>query len=131
LATGFLVNPKKKSVAPHYLAELFSPALASIQGPSALFCHISWRQKNGGRTTQKGGKRSRHVMWQDRLRPCAVFTATSEGFAPYYLAGIRHDLSQTTKSTVIVRLCRVCVAAVPNVSPPDAQVSSAEETQWG
>jgi len=36
-------------------------------------------------------------MWQDRLRPCAVFTETSEGFAPYYLAGIRHDLSQTTK----------------------------------
>ncbi len=35
-------------------------------------------------------------MWQDRLRPCAVFTETSEGFAPYYLAGIRHDLSQTT-----------------------------------
>jgi hypothetical protein len=35
-------------------------------------------------------------MWQDYWRPCAVFTATSEGFAPYYLAEIRHDLSQTT-----------------------------------
>ncbi len=35
-------------------------------------------------------------MWQDRLRPCAVFTETSEGFAPYYLAGIRHDMRQTT-----------------------------------
>src|SRR5713101_7044607 len=35
-------------------------------------------------------------MWQEHLRPCAVFTETSEGFAPYYLAGIRHDLSQTT-----------------------------------
>jgi hypothetical protein len=32
---------------------------------------------------------------------------------------------------VIVRLCRVCVAAVPNVSPPDHQVSSADVTQWG
>src|SRR5712691_4837105 len=42
----------------------------------------------------------RHVMWQDRLRPCAVFTETSEGFAPYYLAGIRHDLSQTTGDTI-------------------------------
>jgi len=36
-------------------------------------------------------------MWQDRLHPCAVFTATSEGCAPYYLARIRHDLRQTTK----------------------------------
>ena len=26
-------------------------------------------------------------MWQDRLHPYAVFTETSEGFAPYYLAG--------------------------------------------
>src|SRR6266446_1825686 len=40
---------------------------------------------------QKGEKKPRHVMWQDRLRPCAVFTETSERFAPYYLAGIRHD----------------------------------------
>src|SRR5712691_2593813 len=45
---------------------------------------------------KKWAKRPRHVMWQDRLLPCAVFTATSEGFAPYYLAGIRHDLRQTT-----------------------------------
>ncbi len=37
-------------------------------------------------------------MWQDRWRPCAVFTETSEGFAPYYLAGIRHDIRQTTPS---------------------------------
>ena len=35
-------------------------------------------------------------MWQDRWRPCAVFPETSEGFAPYYLAGIRHDMRQTT-----------------------------------
>jgi hypothetical protein len=36
-------------------------------------------------------------MWQHYLCPCAVFTKTSEGFAPAYLAGIRHDLSQTTE----------------------------------
>jgi len=35
-------------------------------------------------------------MWQDCLRPWAVFTETSEEFAPHYLAEIRHDLSQTT-----------------------------------
>src|SRR2546426_11520931 len=35
-------------------------------------------------------------MWQDRLRPYAVFTETSEGFAPYYLAGIRRESCQTT-----------------------------------
>jgi len=45
---------------------------------------------------QKGEKRPRHVMWQDHLRPCAVFPVTSEEFAPYYLAGIRHDIRQTT-----------------------------------
>jgi hypothetical protein len=35
-------------------------------------------------------------MWQNLLRHCTVFTETSEGFAPYYLAGIRHDMRQTT-----------------------------------
>src|SRR2546430_11227508 len=35
-------------------------------------------------------------MWQDRLHHWAVFTETSRGFVPYYLAGIRHDLRQTT-----------------------------------
>src|SRR2546422_11381975 len=49
---------------------------------------------------QKEEKRPRHVMWQDRWRPCAVFTETSEGFAPYYLAGIRHDIRQTTQDPV-------------------------------
>src|SRR5712692_9886411 len=45
---------------------------------------------------KKGKKRPRHVMWQNCLHPCVVFTETSEGFAPYYLAGIRHDMRQTT-----------------------------------
>jgi hypothetical protein len=35
-------------------------------------------------------------MWQDRLLHCVVFTKTSEEFAPHYLAGIRHDMRQTT-----------------------------------
>src|SRR5438874_9366767 len=35
-------------------------------------------------------------MWQNLLRPSALFTKTSEVFAPYYLAGIRHDMRQTT-----------------------------------
>ncbi len=36
-------------------------------------------------------------MWQNLLRHCTVFTETSEGFTPYYLAGIRHDMRQTTR----------------------------------
>src|SRR2546426_8744759 len=39
-------------------------------------------------------------MWQDRLLHCVVFTKTSEEFAPHYLAGIRHDLRQTTDHVV-------------------------------
>jgi hypothetical protein len=35
-------------------------------------------------------------MWQDLLLHCVVFTKTSEEFAPYYLAEIRHDMRQTT-----------------------------------
>jgi hypothetical protein len=54
---------------------------------------------------KKWAKRPRHVMWQDRLRPCAVFTETSERFAPYYLAEIRHDLSQTTPTPKCRNLC--------------------------
>jgi len=45
---------------------------------------------------QKEEKRPCHVMWQDHLRLCAVFTVASEEFPPYYLAGIRHDIRQTT-----------------------------------
>ena len=32
---------------------------------------------------------------------------------------------------MMVRLYRVCVAALANVSPPDHEVSSADETRWG
>ncbi len=42
-------------------------------------------------------------MWQNRLHPCAVFTETSGGFAPHYLAQIRHDLRQTTETDAILR----------------------------
>ena len=48
----------------------------------------------------KGEKRSRHVMWRNLLRHCAVLTKVSEEFAPHYLAGIRHDMRQTTLSLV-------------------------------
>jgi len=46
-------------------------------------------------------------MWQDRLHPWAVFTETSRGFVPYYLAGIRHDLRQTTDTLTVWRLDRL------------------------
>ncbi len=35
-----------------------------------------------------------------------MFTETSEEFAPYYLAGIRHDMRQTTKIVFRKRLSR-------------------------
>jgi hypothetical protein len=41
-------------------------------------------------------------MWQNRLHPCAVFTETSGGFAPHYLVEIRHDLSQTTRCSLLM-----------------------------
>ena len=56
-----------------------------------------------GTPGQKREKRPRHVMWQDHLRPCVVFTETSEEFAPYYLAGIRHDIRQTTRPRCTTR----------------------------
>jgi hypothetical protein len=40
-------------------------------------------------------------MRQHRLRPCAVFTETAEECAPYYLAEICHDLSQTTVCAIL------------------------------
>ena len=49
-------------------------------------------------------------MWQHRLCPCAVFTEASEGFAPHYLAEIRHDLSQTTLVPVGIPVFVRCAA---------------------
>ena len=82
---------------PYYLADLFASVLPRVRGPSVFFCHIPWRQAHSGHIGRKWAKRSRHVMWQNRLHPCAVFTETSGGFAPHYLAQIRHDLRQTTR----------------------------------
>jgi hypothetical protein len=62
---------------------------------------------------QKGEKRPRHIMWQDHSRPCAVFTVTSEEFAPYYLAEIRHDMRQTT----VEQAFRTCKTAPLEVRP--------------
>src|SRR5216110_1531393 len=91
LATGFRGNREKKSVAPHYLSEPFTSALAPLCGPLDFFCHIIWRQREGSTKRAKRGKKARHVMWQNLLRHCAVLTKVSEEFAPHYLAGIRHD----------------------------------------
>ena len=66
--------------------------------PHIMAAYTRWQHQG-----KKGEKRTRHVMRQDHLRPCAVFTETSEGFAPYYLAGIRHDLSQTTHALACSR----------------------------
>ena len=70
---------------PYYLADLFASVLPRVRGPSVFFCHIPWRQAHSGHIGRKWAKRSRHVMWQNRLHPCAVFTETSGGFAPHYL----------------------------------------------
>ena len=48
-------------------------------------------------------------MWQNLLRPSAVFTKTSEVFAPYYLAGIRHDMRQTTQKKKLLK-AKIAVA---------------------
>ena len=37
-------------------------------------------------------------MWQHYWRHYVVFAKTYEEFTPHYLAPIRHDLSQTTKT---------------------------------
>jgi hypothetical protein len=62
LATDFRVRPKKnllkKLVAPHYLAEPFSSALAPPWGPSAFFCHIMWRQREGSTMRVKRVKKA-------------------------------------------------------------------------
>ena len=81
---------------PYYLADLFASVLPRVRGLSVFFCHIPWRQAHSGHIGRKWAKRPRHVMWQNRLYPCAIFTETSGEFAPHYLAGIRHDLRQTT-----------------------------------
>ena len=49
-------------------------------------------------------------MWQNLLRHCAVLTKVSEEFAPHYLAGIRHDMRQTT---VVMVLLAVGIATRP------------------
>jgi hypothetical protein len=43
-------------------------------------------------------------MWQNILRHCAVLTKVSEEFAPHYLAGIRHDMRQTTQGQFLTRI---------------------------
>ena len=59
-------------------------------------------------------------MWQDRLHPCAVFTATSGGFAPYYLAGIRYDLRQTTPISVsMARFSIIASLDLPRLGFPE------------
>jgi hypothetical protein len=49
---------REKSVAPHYLAEPFSSALKPCSESEAFFCHISWRQTQGGHTRAKRVKKA-------------------------------------------------------------------------
>jgi hypothetical protein len=102
---------------PYYLADLFASVLPRVRGPSVFFCHIPWRQAHSGYIGRKWAKRPRHVMWQNRLHPCAVFTETSGGFAPHYLAQIRHDLRQTTLRAISKAVGRspACACAVAMV----------------
>src|SRR5439155_24841134 len=58
LATGFRGNREKKSVAPHYLSEPFSSALAPLCGPSDFFCHIIWRQREGSTKRAKSEQKA-------------------------------------------------------------------------
>ena len=47
-------------------------------------------------------------MWQNLLGHCSVFTKVSEEFAPHYLAEIRHDMRQTTKTTIFAFIVVYC-----------------------
>ena len=58
-------------------------------------------------------------MWQNRLCPCAVFTETSEGFSPHYLAEIRHDMRQTT---IRLRIQRILWIVVDRFLQDDARM---------
>src|SRR5437667_12844996 len=77
LATGFRGNREKKSVAPHYLSEPFSSALAPLCGPSDFFCHIIWRQREGSTKRAKRGKKAtpRYVA-----EPFASLRCIDKGF---------------------------------------------------
>jgi hypothetical protein len=75
---------------------IFFSITASARAISPFLPHIVAADRRREHEGKKCAKRTRHDMWQHRVRPCAVLTATSEGLAPYYLAEIRHDLSQTT-----------------------------------
>src|SRR2546428_11857883 len=77
LATGFRGNREKKSVAPHYLSEPFTSALAPLCGPLDFFCHIIWRQREGSTKRAKRGKKAtpRYVA-----EPFASLRCIDKGF---------------------------------------------------
>jgi hypothetical protein len=72
-ATDFRVC-REKSVAPHYLAEPYSPALKPDSESEAFFCHISWRQTHGGHTRAKRVKKATPRYVAGLLAPlCCVY----------------------------------------------------------
>jgi hypothetical protein len=80
-AKGFRVNSERKSVAPYYLAEPFASALAPPRGPSALFCHISWRQRDGGTMRAKSLKKATPRSVAEPFAPlCCIY----KGFGGIY-----------------------------------------------
>src|SRR5262245_28679686 len=63
------------SMAPYDLAEPFASVLPRAQGPSALFCHISWRQTHGGYPRVKRVKKATPRYVAGEFAPlCCVYS---------------------------------------------------------
>src|SRR5258708_6615965 len=97
LARGFRVNHEKKSCGATLSVRAICFSIGTTLGAIGLFLpHNMATERGQHQEGKKGKKRPRHVMWQNLLHHCAVLTKVSEEFAPHYLAGIRHDMRQTT-----------------------------------
>src|SRR4051794_9113023 len=92
LARGFRVNHEKKSCGATLSVRAICFSIGTTLGAIGLFLPHNMATERAAPRGQKGGKRPRHIMWQDLLHHCAVLTKVSEEFAPHYLAGIRHDM---------------------------------------
>src|SRR5712692_4643898 len=77
-ATALHISPKKnvrkKPRAPHYLAEPFSSVLKPSSASEPFFCHISWRQRDGGTMRAKRLKKATpHYMAGPFAQLCCIY----------------------------------------------------------
>jgi hypothetical protein len=73
--SGKAQKSEKKSMASHYLAEACVSVLKPVLGPSALFCHLSWRQKDASDMRAKRVKKATPRYVAGLLAPlCCVYS---------------------------------------------------------